>query len=302
MSSMKASWSCAGRHREHGIALLVVLWACTLLAILLGGFATLARTESIQTRYLSSRVQLRYLAEAGAMRALAECVSRSGGRWVGDGRPYILRIENHDIDIRIQDELGKMDINAADPHLLQRLFIAAGQDEASAARLVTNIQDAHDAGAKSSREEGAKRYTDAGPETGPRRREFDTPEQLQMVPGMTPALYRKLAPAITVWSRRAQPAAALAPPLVLASLPNMDMARAERYVALRAQLSTRTAPPILPNGQVAGAWRGGQVKTVVASAADGQGTKARVLVTFRLMALRGRLEYSVLRWQEDAAE
>ncbi|WP_177229354.1 type II secretion system protein GspK [Dyella sp. OK004] len=299
---MKASRSCAGCRRERGIALLVVLWACTLLAVLLGGFATLARTESIQTRYLSSRVQLRYLAEAGAMRALAECVSRSGGRWVGDGRPYSFHIENHDIDIRIQDELGKVDINAADPRLLQRLFMAAGQDEASATRLAANIQETRDAGAKLFREEGTKRYAAAGLEVGPRYREFDMPEQLQTVLGMTPALYRKLAPAITVWSRRAEPTPALAPPLVLASMPQMDMAKAERYVAQRALLSTRTPPPTLPNGQAAGAWRGGQVRTVVASAVDGQGTKARVIVTFRLTALRDGLGYSVLRWQEDGAE
>ncbi|WNL44450.1 type II secretion system protein GspK [Dyella sp. BiH032] len=289
------------RRRERGIALLVVLWACTLLAILLGGFATLVRTESIQTRYLSGRVQLRYLAEAGAMRALAECVSKSGGRWIGDARPYTLRFEGHDIDIRVQDELGKVDLNTAEPQLLQRLFLAAGVDEAAAAKLAANIQEARDARAKFFREEGARRYAEAGLEAGPRYREFDMPEQLQTVLGVTPALYRKLAPAITVWSRRPQPVAALAPPLVLASLPDMDMARAQRYVAQRAMLSSRSPPPVLPNGQLPGGWRGGQVKTIVASATDGQGTTARVLVTFKLTVLRGGLGYSVLRWQEDGA-
>jgi general secretion pathway protein K len=293
--------SVANRRRSRGIALLVVLWACTLLAILLGGFATLARTESIQTRYLSNRVQLRYLAEAGAMRALAECVSRSGGRWVGDGRRYSLRLQDHDIDIRIQDELGKVDINAADPRVLQRLFVAAGADDAAAAQLAANIQETRDTNAKLFREEGAKRYAEAGLAGGPRYREFDMPEQLQTVLGMTPALYRKLAPAITVWSRRPEPTLALAPPLVLASQPDMDMPKAERYAALRAMTSTSAPPPPLPNGQAAGAWRGGLVRTIVASATDGQGTAASVIVTFRLTALKGGLGYSVLRWQEDGA-
>jgi len=293
--------SATNRRRNRGIALLVVLWACTLLAILLGGFATLARTESIQTRYLSNRVQLRYLAEAGAMRALAECVSRSGGRWVGDGRRYRLRLQDHDIDIRIQDELGKVDINAADPRVLQRLFVAAGADDATATQLAANIQETRDTNAKLFREEGARRYAEAGLAGGPRYREFDMPEQLQTVLGMTPALYRKLAPAITVWSRRPEPTLALAPPLVLASQPDMDMPKAERYAALRAMTSTSTPPPPLPNGQSAGAWRGGLVRTIVASATDGQGTAASVMVTFRLTALKGGLGYSVLRWQEDGA-
>lgn len=286
---------------DRGIALLVVLWACTLLAVLLGGFATLARTESMQTRYLSSRVQLRYLAEAGAMRALAECVSKSGGRWIGDGRPYVLHIDRHQVDIRVQDELGKLDINTADAPSLQRLLMAAGEDEASASQLAANIAEARDGGARYFREEGAKRYADAGLSDGPRYRAFDLPEQLQTVLGMTPALYRKLAPSITVWSRRPQPVLALAPPLVLASQPGMDMARAERYAALRAQLGARTAPPVLPNGKPAGGWRGGLVKTVVASASDGQGVEVRVIVTFRVTHLRGGVGYSILRWQEDGA-
>jgi len=290
-------------HREQGIALLVVLWACTLLAILLGGFATLARTESIQTRYLSTRVQLRYLAEAGVMRAIAECADRNGGRWVGDGRPYTLHIDNHDVDIRIHDELGKVDINAADPQLLQRLFMAAGEDEAAAAQLATNILEWRDAsGAKVFSEQGAKLDAEAGLASGPRHREFDTPEQLQMVPGVTPALYRKVAPAITVWSGRPQPAPALAPPLVLASLPEMNMARAERYAAQRALLGTRTRLPVLPNGQAPGLWRGGMVRTVIASAVDREGTKAQVSVTFRLTAEQGGLGYSVLRWEEDGVQ
>jgi general secretion pathway protein K len=289
--------------RQRGIALLVVLWACTLLAILLGGFATLARTESIQTRYLSSRVQLRYLAEAGVMRALAECASPSGGRWVGDGRPYILRIDGRDVDIRIYDELGKVDVNAADPPLLQRLFVAAGENEASAARLAANILESREpADAKVLGVQGPGGSAEAGLSSGPLRREFETPEQLQMVPGMTPALYRKVASAITVWSGRPQPAPALASPLALASLPDMDMARAERYAAQRALTSTRAPPPLLPNGQAPGTWRGGPVRTVVASALDRAGTKVQVSVTFRLTPEQGGMGYSVLRWQEDGMQ
>ena len=286
--------------RQRGMALLVVLWACTLLAILLGGFATLARTESIQTRYLSSRVQLRYLAEAGVMRALAECASHNSGRWVGDGRPYTLHIDNHDVDIRIQDELGKVDLNAADPPSLQRLFVAAGESQATAVQLAANILESRaPSGVKSRVEQGADPGAAAGLSSGPRYREFETPEQLQMVPGVTPALYRKVAAAITVWSGRPQPAPALAPPLALASLPDMDMTRAQRYVAQRVLASTRTRPPVLPNGQAPGAWRGGLVRTVVATAADRGGNKAQVSVTFRLTAEPGGTGYSVLRWQED---
>ena len=55
---------------QRGVALLVVLWACTLLAVLLGGYAMLARTEGLQARYAFAQTRAQYAAEAGFARAL----------------------------------------------------------------------------------------------------------------------------------------------------------------------------------------------------------------------------------------
>ena len=57
-------------HEQRGVALLVVLWACTLLAILLGGYAALSRTEAMQARYQFAQTQAHYAAEAGLNRAI----------------------------------------------------------------------------------------------------------------------------------------------------------------------------------------------------------------------------------------
>ena len=198
-------------HRQRGIALLVVLWACTLLAILLGGFATLARTEATQTRYLATRAQLRYLAEAGVSRALAEITAKNGGGWIGDGRTYGLSIDGQQVDIHIVDDLGKVDINAADPAVLRNLFIAAGLDAVSASTLADNVRESRDPSGAFNREEGTQRYAQAGLTQGPRYSDFSMPDEIQSVLGMTPALYRKIAPLLTVWSHRQLPAPAFAP-------------------------------------------------------------------------------------------
>lgn len=289
-------------HREQGIALLVVLWACTLLAILLGGFATLARTEATQTRYLSARAQLRYVAEAGVMRAMAEITAKDGGRWIGDGRSYGLSIDGQRVDIRIVDELGKIDINTVDPQVLRNLFAAAGVDAADANSLADNVRESRDAAGAFNREEGARRYAQAGQAGGPRYSEFNAPDELQSVLGMTPALYRKIAPVLTVWSRRATPAPAFAPPLALAALPGMDMASARRFASIRAAVNVKMPLPVLPNGMPMGTMRGSNVRTIVASAMGTDGTVSRVSATVRIERLRGRGSVSILRWQEDAAE
>lgn len=289
-------------YRERGIALLVVLWACTLLAILLGGFATLARTEATQTRYLSTRAQLRYIAEAGVMRAMAEITVKDGGRWIGDGRSYGLSIDGQRVDIRIVDELGKVDINTADPQVLRNLFITAGMNEADATALADNVHESRDVAGTFNREEGMQRYAQAGQAGGPRYSEFNAPDELQTVLGMTPALYRKIAPVLTVWSRRATPSPAFAPPLALAALPGMDMASARRFASTRDAMNPKMPLPVLPNGMPMGNTRGGNVRTIVASATGKDGTVSRVSATVRIDRVRGRGSVSILRWQEDAAE
>lgn len=292
--------SAAGR-TQRGVALLVVLWACTLLAILLGGFAALARTEATQTRYLSSRVQLRYLAEAGVMRALAEITASNGGRWRGDGRPYAVRIDGRQVDVRIVDDAGKVDINTAKPEILAALFAAAGVGASRARQLADNVREWRDPAGAFNRAEGAQRYANAGLEQGPRYGEFAVPDELQSVLGMTPALYRKLSPVLTVWSRREVPAAAFAPPLALAALPGMDAASAATYAQRRAA-TPGSAPPPLPNGMPLGNTRGSSVRTVIAVAQDAEGVRMRLNVTVRLERLRTGTSYSILRWQEDGAE
>jgi general secretion pathway protein K len=289
-------------HRQRGIALLVVLWACTLLAILLGGFATLARTEATQTRYLATRAQLRYLAEAGVSRALAEITAKNGGGWIGDGRTYGLSIDGQRVEVRIVDDLGKVDINTADPAVLRNLFVAAGLDAGAASTLADNVRESRDPTGAFNREEGTQRYAQAGLTQGPRYSDFSMPDEIQSVLGMTPALYRTIAPLLTVWSHRQQPAPAFAPTLALASLPGMDLATAQRFASLRAALNPRMPPPMLPNGTPMGSARGGVVRTIVASASSPDGTVARISATIRLPRQPGRGSYSVLRWQEDAAE
>ena len=113
--------------RQRGVALLLVLWACTLLAILLGGYAALARTEGLQTRYQFAQTQAHYAAEAGVMRAfygLQDPINKN--RWIGDGRVYSLAFDHADVKVTAIGESGKVDLNAASPEVLQALFQAAG--------------------------------------------------------------------------------------------------------------------------------------------------------------------------------
>lgn len=287
------------RRRQHGVALLVVLWASALLTIMLGAFAISMRTEGLQARHQFDQARARYAAEAGIARAVyGMAISDPKRRWVADGRPYRFQFDRARVTVRILSESGKVDLNHATPQLLDGLFRAAGlnADRAEALRdAVLDWRDADDA----TRPNGAERaqYRQDGRKYGPRNGPFLSIEELQMVLGMTPALYQKLAPAVTVWSGRNMPVVGSAPALVLQALPGIDAQRASEYVHLRQQRQSAFDPlPPLPGGVVAmGGDSSSDAIHVEARLPNGTGAALDAVVR-RTGNAPNRKPYSVLHW------
>jgi general secretion pathway protein K len=281
---------------QRGVALLLVLWACTLLAILLGGYAAMARTEGLQARYQFAQTQAHYAAEAGVMRAfygLQDPVQKN--RWVGDGRTYTFAYDGATVKINAIGEGGKVDLNAASPQVLQGLFMAAGQPAESAKSLATSVVEWR--GASLVLGDPAVRlaaYTAAGRDYGPRNGPFVSIEELQMVLGMTPALYRTIAPDITIWSGNATPDPNTAPPLALAAIPGMT---AQQQAVIYAARKNGQVDPgmISPNGAT---------HSIRSEATLADGTRAVLRATMRLQAGQtgAAPPYVVLRWQEGDTE
>lgn len=287
----RGSWqSPAG---QRGVALLLVLWACTLLAILLGGYAALARTEGLQARYQFAQTQAHYAAEAGLMRAVYGLQSPlPAQRWVGDGRPYTFHYDGATVSVRAIDEGGKVDLNAASPEVLRGLFQAAGLKAAEAQALAGHVVDWRspivlegDAAIQRAA------YQAAGRDYGPRGGPFASIEELQMVLGMTPALYRQVAPAVTIWAGTASPDPNTAPPLALAAIPGMTPAQLEQIRAAR-QRNAADSQLVLNNGTT---------HSIRSEASLADGTRAILRATIRLQAGQAQ-PYLVLRWQEGEAE
>lgn len=283
------------RADQRGVALLLVLWACTLLAILLGGYAVLARTEATQTRYQFAQTQAHYAAEAGLMRAIWGLqVGDPKQRWISDGRIYPMAFDGAQVKVAIVSEDGKVDLNAATPEVLQGLFRAAGLDAAAATQLAAHVAAwrSFSSGSADADTERAA-YTAAGRDYGPRHGPFATLEELQQVLGMTPALYARLQPVITLWSGRAVPDPNTAPPLALAAIPGMDPQQMQAVLAARQQNAGAGMPPL----------GGGITDSIHAEATLADGTRAAIRATIRQRpGSMGVLPYTVLRWQEGDGE
>lgn len=283
------------RADQRGVALLLVLWACTLLAILLGGYAALARTEGLQARYQFAQTQAHYAAEAGVMRAfygLQNPVAKQ--RWIGDGRVYSFRYDQATVTVSAISEGGKIDLNTATPEVLQGLFHAIGVKPAEAQVLADRVVDWHSPASPDGAVDSQRAaYVAAGRDYGPRHGPFASIEELQMVLGITPALYRQLAPVVTIWSGTASPDLNTAPPLALAAIPGMTP---QQQGAIQAARSRNANDPSL-------VLNNGTTHSIRSEATLADGTRAVLRVTMRLQIGQGGTQpYAVLRWQEGEAE
>ncbi len=189
-------------HRaQRGAALLLVMWLILLLSGLVAGYAMSARIESMQGNGLARSVAAQEAARAGIEFAAARMLDPDPAqRWAPDGRGYRLDFDGAQLEVSVRDETGKVDLNTASPDLLARLLKALGEPEDSATRIAGAIVDWQDEDNLVQVAGGAEdpNYSAAGLAWGAKDAPFETVSELEQVVGMRPALFRSMAPYVTV--------------------------------------------------------------------------------------------------------
>lgn len=239
------------RQRQDGVALVLVLWVITLLTVIAGNFAYSMRGEAQIARNLLGTAQAQARADAGVQLAWFELLKPASDslRWQGNGLVHEIVQDGVVLRITILDESGKIDINAAPEGLLRSLFKSAGLDDQASAALSDAVLDWRSPG-DLRRLNGAKEqdYRAAGKNYGPPNAPFETVDELQRVLGMSPALYRQVAPALTIYSLQAGINTSVAPREALLAIPGANPGMVEQFLAQRQQA--------LANGQPVPAFAG----------------------------------------------
>ncbi|MEO5629403.1 MAG: type II secretion system minor pseudopilin GspK [Thermomonas sp.] len=217
--------------RQHGAALLLVMWMILLLSGLVAGYAMAARIESMQGNGLARSVAAREAARAGMEYAVSRMLDVDPQqRWEADGRDYRFSFDGAQLDVSVRDETGKIDLNSAAPDLLAGLFRAVGEPRESAVRLAGTVVDWRDEDSLTQVSGGAEdaNYAAAGLPWGAKDAPFETVAELEQVLGMRPALFHSVAPYLTVHSGAATPSQAFADGIVLQA---MGLQRPQRLEA-----------------------------------------------------------------------
>jgi len=217
------------RRRQDGMALIVVLWLVVLLSIMAAGHSKNVHTDTtLAARQLQS-AKARALAEAGINHVILEMLAADSDRKLPvDGSLFTVRVGDDDVTIAIRDATGFVDLNTAQPELIEAALEACGIGETARRDLVDAILDWRD-------KDDLRRlhgfedddYIAAGVAWTPRDGAFGAVDELKYLPGMSQARYDCLAPVVTVHSGKGGVNLEYASPALITALTGEEVPAAE---------------------------------------------------------------------------
>lgn len=233
---MKPSVKCVfAKRQERGLALVSVLWALSILSLIAASMLSSSVLSYRMVRNDWARAQGESLAEAAINRTiLALTDARAEKRCRIDGVPQELLLGGTRVQVLVQDEYGKIDLNAADTTLLKALLESAGAHFEDAGKLAARIADWRTPYDEKDRDT-TNISGDNPASTGYRARNasFQSVDELKLVAGMTPQLFVRIEPALTVYSKQSEIDQDTAPREALLALPGMDARKVDDLIAAR---------------------------------------------------------------------
>lgn len=289
--------------RQRGVALVLVMWVSVLLTVVASSFIMERRTETIIVRNSASLARAEAAADAGVHRGIYDMYRSDNApeRWKRDGSVQDWTFDAIPVRVELRDESAKIDINTASEPLLRGLLTSSGLNDEEASRLLDAILDWRDPDALK-RPNGAEEpdYRDAGLSYKPANSAFQAIEELQLVLGMRPDLYRRLAPSITVFSRQPGVNPQIARREVLLAIPGLTPEIVDRYLADREEARRQGLPlPALP--QAGGIASGTSMVATIRSEARLDDGTLFVREAVALLRPVPRKAVTFISWRESTA-
>ena len=205
--------------KQHGMALIAVLWLVAALSLMVTGVSGVVRQETRMVGVAKDRVTAQAVGDAALMLVLQKLSAERTTirQWTDTSVNY----QGLDVAVSVMPLSGLININGASlPLLTALLTIGGGVPEGSAQEMAISILDRRE---RSSLE-------------GRRPERFEAIEDLMQVPGIDYDLYARLAPLITASTAGSGGASVnplAAPPEVLRILANGDESVASQIAAAR---------------------------------------------------------------------
>ncbi len=205
------------RPRERGFALLLVLWTMVLLTLLVTQLTSAGRGEAQIAANLRRDASAELAADGAVQAAMFHMLDGSAARWLPDGTERALPVAGGRAAVVLRDQGGKVNPNTAQADLLSAVIVALGTDPHAAALVAQAIVDWHTPPAMPGQPAAAAAYRAAGLPVAPAGTPFGSVDDVALVRGVTPALFARLRPHLSVFAV-GEPRLALADPVVAQAL------------------------------------------------------------------------------------
>ena len=268
-------------HDERGFALLIVLWSLVLLSLLAAQVTSAGRAEARLAAALRSAAQMQEAANGAVQETIWHMMDGAGEVWPKGAGVYQLLEDGIPVLVQITDDRGKLDVNQVPPPLLSALFATVGANKETADLVADGIAEWRQQQAPGDASSSIPpEYRMEGRQWAPGGEEFERLDELQLVRGMTPALYQASVPYLTLALEQG-PWLQYAPPAVLAAI-----ARAKRVSGVAVDTADARGPCIL--------W-----VTATARGADGARFIRRVMLRFDGELSGPAWKYRILAWDSE---
>lgn len=267
-------------HGETGIALFMVLWVLTLLSVMVAEYSFTVRTALRFTRNHKEDLQASYIARAGVYTAISGLIDTrgragtppgSGVYGFPEGVPFLVGVEmpplaaaGGEVILEVNSEGGKININHAGLKALDWLLRPLELEEDRRRIILDSILDWRDSD-DLHRMDGAENayYQSLAEPYAAKNGDFDSPDELLLVRGITPEIFEAIRSSITVYPKNEANGDTVGTargndsrfdkldvnsvgPELLSSIPGMT------DEDVRAILEFRAAGPVLSIGQITG--------------------------------------------------
>ncbi|GGF23579.1 general secretion pathway protein GspK [Aliidongia dinghuensis] len=190
-----------GERRSHsrGFALLIVLWALVFLALIVTELGSSGRVEAKIARNLMANA----VAEAAADGAIHQAIfslSDSGGQgWQIDGTVHRVTVGSIPVEVRLEDEAGKINPNVAQPEVLHALLTVLGAQPQVADTVTRSIIEWRGAMSPDQQAPIITRYQAAGLKYQPSFAPFESVQDVGLVLGLQKPLADLLLPHLSTY-------------------------------------------------------------------------------------------------------
>ncbi|MGV6808343.1 MAG: general secretion pathway protein GspK [bacterium] len=236
----------SNKTKQHGVALVVVLWMISIMLMIGGGLVYASKAEVEMTQYSRQAAQARAYADAALRYTIAQLLLPAKIREIKTtGSPFPWQFHGVKAEMSVIGENGLIDINQANRNLLREALRQNGVIDEAAETLLDAIEDFRDPD-DLRRLNGAedRDYADEGLLFGAKDAPIERIEELQQVMGMTPYLYRQLSQLFTVSSKSTGVNPMLASRRTLLVLAEGDAELVDDYIRRREETeSAYLAPP-----------------------------------------------------------